>query len=189
MQRLREGVLLSKDVQLGAARTNAQLVTRLRSQAEPLGRSCRAPAAISKNSISQGCWADLGTNAAGMHLPDGGATVVSPRLSRAAASIYLECRDPLASSVRSNFILDPGDSLEIVVQSLKINFCENVRKIEIWPESPAKPVLSKVVLECSPGGFRAESKTVLGKAQFLCLIPCATIPRGYYFPPDTGREV
>jgi len=46
-----------------------------------------------------------------------------------------------------------------------------------------------VVLECSPGGFRAESKTVLGKAQFLCLIPSATIPRGYYFPPDTGSNV
>jgi len=50
---------------------------------------------------SQGWWADWGTNAAGMHLPDGGAAVVSPRLLRAAASIYLEChRDPLASSVR-----------------------------------------------------------------------------------------
>ena len=39
---------------------------------------------------SQGCWADLGTNAAGIHLPDGGAAVVSPRLSRAAASFLLE---------------------------------------------------------------------------------------------------
>ena len=40
----------------------------------------------------------------------------------------------------------------------------------------------------APGGFRA-GKTVLGKAQVLCLIPSATIPRGYYFPPDTGSEV
>jgi len=27
------------------------------------------------------------------------------------------------------------------------------------------PTLAKLDLECSPGGFRAESKTVLGKAQ------------------------
>ena len=50
MRRLREGVLLSKDVQLVAARKNAQVVSRLRSQAEPSGRFCRAPAAIIKNS-------------------------------------------------------------------------------------------------------------------------------------------
>ena len=37
--------------------------------------------------------------------------------------------------------------------------------------------------------YTAASKTVLVKAQFLCLIPSATIPRGYYFPPDTGSEV
>jgi len=48
MRRLREGVLLSKDAQLGAACKNAQLVTRLQSPAEPPGRSCRAPAATTK---------------------------------------------------------------------------------------------------------------------------------------------
>ena len=41
MLRLREGVLLSKDAQLGVACKNAQLVTRLWSQAEPSGLSCR----------------------------------------------------------------------------------------------------------------------------------------------------
>ena len=43
--------------------------------------------------------------------------------------------------------------------------------------------VTHVVLECSPDGFRATSKTVLGKAQFLCVVPSATIPRGYYFHP------
>ena len=42
-----------------------------------------------------------GTNDAEMLLPDGGDAVVSTRLSRAAASIYLERRrDPPASSIR-----------------------------------------------------------------------------------------
>ena len=49
-----------------------------------------------------------------------------------------------------------------------------------------KQTVMHVVLECSPGGFRAESKTILGKTQFLCLTPCATTPREwyFYFPPD-----
>jgi len=46
-------VRLSKDARLGAARKNAQLVARLRSQAEPPGHSCRAPAAIIKKLISE----------------------------------------------------------------------------------------------------------------------------------------
>ena len=29
----------------------------------------------------------------------------------------------------------------------------------------------------------------LSHARGLCLSPCAIIPRGYYFPPDTGSEV
>ena len=29
----------------------------------------------------------------------------------------------------------------------------------------------------------------LSHARDLCLSPCAIIPRGYYFPPDTGSEV
>ena len=50
---------------------------------------------------SQGFGVVWGTNAAGIHLPDGSATVVFPRLSRDAASIYLERqRDPPASSIR-----------------------------------------------------------------------------------------
>ena len=50
---------------------------------------------------SQGFGAVWGTNDAEMHLPDGGDAVVSTRLSRAAASIYLELRrDPPASSIR-----------------------------------------------------------------------------------------
>ena len=36
----------------------------------------------------QGFGAVWGTNAAGIHLPDGGAADVPPRLSRAATSIY-----------------------------------------------------------------------------------------------------
>ena len=48
-----EGVRLSKDARLGAARKNAQLVARLRSQAEPPGHSCRAPAVIIKKLISE----------------------------------------------------------------------------------------------------------------------------------------
>ena len=48
-----EGVRLSKDALLGAARKNAQLVARLRSQAEPPVHSCRAPAAIIKKLISE----------------------------------------------------------------------------------------------------------------------------------------
>jgi len=48
---------------------------------------------------SQGWWADWGTNAAGMHLPDGGAAVVSPRLSRAATLVYLRQQsDRIAAS-------------------------------------------------------------------------------------------
>ena len=63
--------------------------------------SLRASGAAGTLQNSQGFRAVSGTNADGIHLPDGGADVVASRLSRAAASIYLECRcDPPASSIR-----------------------------------------------------------------------------------------
>ena len=33
--------------------------------------------------------------------------------------------------------------MEIVVQNMKIDFCENVRYSSFWPDSAAKPVLGR----------------------------------------------
>ena len=93
----------------------------------------------------QGFRAISGTNDAEMHLPDGGDAAVSTRLSRAAASIYLERRrDSLASSIGFRRLLfwTPGDSRKLWYKSWKSIFCENVRFSSFWPDSAAKPVLA-----------------------------------------------
>ena len=58
----------------------------------------------------------LGTNAAGIHLPDGGAAVVSPRLSRAATSVLLmRPSDRIAASFpqRKKYILAADFAVQI----------------------------------------------------------------------------
>ena len=99
MRRLREGVLLSKDVHLGVARKNAQLVARLRSQAELPGRSC-APDA------SPGAAARAGTGfTSGGRLP-----TACPDASLAAflGNFGLLCRPAEFPALRASALSEPG---------------------------------------------------------------------------------
>ena len=67
-------------------------------------------------------------------------------------------------------LLNPCGFVEIVVQNMKIDFCENVRYSSFWPDSAAKPVVEEIELDICVvlGTLRKECRrAVLGSLKIV----------------------